>query len=263
MTIPVKPTVRTRAEQIAAGVEAGYLRDVPGVVEALDAHAAMVAQIDAQPFVAAEKVKRRTALDDETRTKVDEAVASATRQAVRQLDQEEGALRASLQGAATDPQAMFRMTRAHLFATQATQALGAHEIDTVWENATLTGDVEVIRAAGLAGRKRLSDLVAVQQAPAQLAEARSRFLAFEGRFQRWARANPTPAERLVAIDRERANLAMRIEESAKFAARLYGLGPAPPPIERRPVPDVAIEDRMRVAPGFDALAGVNRHDVRR
>jgi len=260
-TRPSRMSVR---EKIQAGVSAGYVREVPGLLDALDAHASMTAEVDDRPLIADEKTRQKAALVDALHPQIDEAVAAAIQQATRDLDREEGALRAALQDVDAEPKAMLRVTRAQMFASQASQALDASEVDGAFTGAELTADVEIVRATGLAARKRLADLSApaLKHPPSVQDAARAAFLRFEARFADWVKAHPSPADRLAQIGRERYNVATAIAQSAVFAAKMYGVSQPPPKVERRPVPSVP-DSRIKEGPGFDLLTGRNSTHARR
>src|SRR5262245_16231282 len=95
MSLTIKPSARTRGQQIAAGVQEGRLREIPGLIDALERHEATVAEIDSLPFVESAKAERIAAAELALQGKIDAAVDAAKRDARRPFDQEEGALRAA------------------------------------------------------------------------------------------------------------------------------------------------------------------------
>lgn len=252
-----KPSQRTVREQIEARIHEGTLPDVSELLDLHDGHVAAVTAIDDRPWIETEKVAQRAALASEFKTKRAVAIADAIRRASAELGQREGRLRAALRDAGADPEAIFKQNRAATFAKQVEQALAVPDVERVFENAMLTEDADAIHAAGAAGRKRLSDLAdVVRNVPAKHAAAQAACLAFNGRYQQWARTHPSPAQELDSIVRERHNVAVAIEQAAEFMTRLYCIAaPAPTTTELKPVP-IVTEPRGRLVFGraFDLLA---------
>jgi hypothetical protein len=243
----VKPSLRSKAEQIAAGVEEGRLRAIPGLTEALDAHDATTAQIRELPYVESEIAKRIEAAEAELHQKIAEAVSAATRDAQRPLDEEERAVRAS-SGNGDDHDAA-TVSRGHVFATQIGATSDPEQVIDIYEDAVFTGKPDLIRIAGEAARTRLRELAARDKGK-PTSPALTACLSFEQRFSTWQRANPTPRARVALLARQRHHAAVAIEESARFALQLYGVrakAAGGPPL--KPVPSTP-PSRITVGPAF-------------
>lgn len=261
MTETRKPQFETRAERIADGVASGRLREVPGLIEALEARTRALHEIDESPYVPAEKVLRRQAVDVMLRPVAQKAIDTAIAAAVKTLDQEEGQLRARAKGIdiprpdhpsasellreqRADAKRLLAETRARRFADQATNAATIEMVVAAFREAELTEDELVIRSCGAAARLRLAALAADTRdqptAPEQVARG-----TFEQAFSAWERTHPTMVERLVQIERERGNVRVLIEASATHMLEVYGVTRAPAPLKLVPVPEA---EPVRSAP---------------
>jgi hypothetical protein len=244
--------------QIAEGIAIGTLhQSAAAVSDILEAHDAQRDQIEKTPWVESEKDRRRTALAEETRTKIDALVADTIRQAQRPLNDEEGRLRAAKTDA--DPNVVASIQVLQARAASAPDVAAALD---VFEDAVFSSHGDVVRVVGATVLGRLRQL-AEKDAGSPTSRAVAQFAALKDRFGRWTREHPTERERIQQIERERNHIATQILESTKFAMRLHGLNQPKPSVALRPVPETP-PTRIRTGPAFDdVLRGGVPSDARR
>jgi len=243
---------------LAAAAKAGRVREIPGLTEAMSAHERAMDTLDREPLIAEEKARRRAEAEAALQQHVSTLVEQARARALREFDQQEDQLRASARATGADASEadvrsqVFRATRAQHFAALADRAATPGAARQAFADALLTQDADTIRLTGLAVTQRLEALAARDRGKDN-SPARNAMLAFQGEFTRWQRANPSATEQLAHIERGRGQMAILLEESARFAMDLFGVGRVAPPPRMRPVPDISARDSVRVGPAFDLL----------
>jgi hypothetical protein len=251
MGVNTKPSLRSKRERIEAAIEEKNLTCVPGLPERLDAHVARVAEIDASPFERDHRARLRAEAEAALHADGERIVDQAIRASAKELDDAEGRLRAYA-GTASEIDANVA-ARAALLAARVNAASAGAVVESVFDDAEFTGNIEVMRIVGMAALSRLRDLATGSTAKSTTSPEKVAHLAFAERFREFERKNPTPRQRVEAIGRERANRAVSIRESARFMTRLYGVGRSPAALPAlRPEPP-GHSSRMVAGPAFDLL----------
>jgi hypothetical protein len=250
-----------RAAQLAAAVARRSVKEIPGLAEAMTAHAEAMEALERLPFIDAEKRRRRAEAEAELRQLVSVLIEAARTNALRPYDREEGQLRARARATGADASEaqvraqVFQGERARQLAALADRATTPAAVRRVYDEALMTEDPEAIRLTGLAAQQRLSALAAADRGR-DTSPLRDAALRFQSTFERWEREHPTPTQRLAEIERLRGNAAIEFDASAAFAMRLFGIGADRPAPTLEPVPDIEpAQSGMRIGPGFDQIAG--------
>jgi hypothetical protein len=215
-------------KQVLEGVRIRALDEsaIP-MAQAYEIATTAVAEIsEGDRFSEAYRQKQVDKLRGETEAAVARIKEERRRAGLRPLDDRATHLRASMLASASDAQAPAREARASRFGTMMSHAIVPADVDAVWREVQLTNDDPAIRAAGMAGRKRLRDLAeaSASAAPAQRESMQAKMLGFDAEVERWTRAHPTVAEQLDRIESQRAVIEAQVETTAHFVARLYGFG---------------------------------------
>ena len=242
-----RPSLQTTREKVEAATEANHLPEIPGLLDRLAQREQAREKANNPRWSKDERDRLLAEIEDALHPDVEVLRERAKRQVTLGLNQEEGVLRAD-SGFNAEIEAV--AARASLMAVQASSADASAAI-AVFEDAAFTDNADLIRAVGGAVLTRLKELAAKDSGLPQ-SPARNSLLGFEGRWQAWLRANPSPRERLAMIERERFNRHMQIDEAVTFILRLHGIGrPATPPVLRS-MPEVFEQtSRLREGPAFD------------
>jgi hypothetical protein len=250
----------TSIEELTAAVRAGRVREIAGLADVMSEYERAMVELDSLPYVRSEKEKRRLEAEAAVRTRVSELVEQARAKTMGPFDQEEGAIRRralAIGDDATDNEVrrqVAKSTRAGMLALQVDRAPSAAAVRTLYREAQLAADTEMVRVVGFAARNRLHALAASDK-DKDYSAARDAALQFEGEFSQWERANPSPVQRLDEIQRLRGNAMIEFQASADFTLSLFGIGRELPTPALKSMPDVPRSDTgIRIGPGFDLLA---------
>jgi hypothetical protein len=225
---------RRGGERIDQMLRVRAIEDLPTYRAILERHYEQLDAIDGEPFIEAEKQRRRALVLDETNAALAKDLESRIADREREFAQLEGQARADARGhdwaKATDEAIRREQGLTAEWNLRMTGIAGETDIttlNTLVADAELSGNPRINRAVLDAITKQTARLAAIERettkgGPAGPVELAHR--AIEQKFKAWRQQNPTPAERLREVSHARERMRMDLERSAALYKQFFAIG---------------------------------------